>query len=607
MKSRKKLKLTKGTIFLIFIFFWNTSFCFCQNIKLKVNGNINIHQNQTLRLKPIPQSTTPPSYPSQGDLYFDGNSLFYYDGSEWQAIAQEGDVFFNSNDNTLYYYDGEEWKVIKGGGKKTVATRIVAAYNSLDTTCEGGVYFNSRADYTCDGVDDQEEIQKALDDLGNSGGVVYLLEGTYNLSSPIIFDDGTSDGIKDSAKSLIGTGAGTLLNVTAGSVAIRMDSVSKVFISKLRISGGSDEIILDNTKYSTITSVWLEGAIMLYNNSSHNIFFHNFFIGKAQIGDATPNAASYNIICGNHFYGTTEDTSGAIFLYDWENSLVVGNTITNKKANGVRLYNSSHNLILANQISSIYGTTGTIGGAILLESGSKYNTLSSNIISNCTAGHPGIHISDSDFNTITSNGIVEVANDGIKIENNSNNINIIGNLIHDVGLGHDGIALSSGENLISSNRISSTTSFGPNTSRYGIYVNSSDNYLVGNFVHERFSAKIKDSGNNTKYTQREKITIERKEVNLNNGGTLEVSASPRGYVALKANAAITLDATKAISDGKAQGDILILEGTSDTNTITILNGANVKLGSIKRVLGKEDTLTLIWNGDDWVEMDYADN
>ncbi|OQX86805.1 MAG: hypothetical protein B6D55_05125, partial [Candidatus Omnitrophica bacterium 4484_70.2] len=362
MNGKKKLNLKKGIIF--FILFGDIFFCFCQNTKFKVNGDINIYQNQTLRLNPVPQSINPPSNPSQGDFYFDGNSLFYYNGTEWKTVAHEGEVFFNNEDNALYYYDGNKWKSIKGGGgKKTVATRIVAAYNSLDTTCEGGVYFNSRADYTCDGVDDQEEIQKALDDLGNSGGVVYLLEGTYNLSSPIIFDDGTSDGIKDSAKSLIGTGAGTLLNVTAGSVAIRMDSVSKVFISKLRISGGSDEIILDNTKYSTITSVWLEGAIMLYNNSSHNIFFHNFFIGKAQIGDATPNAASYNIICGNHFHGTTEDTSGAIFLYEWENSLVVGNTITNKKANGVRLYNSSHNLILANQISSIYGTTGTIGGA----------------------------------------------------------------------------------------------------------------------------------------------------------------------------------------------------------------------------------------------------
>jgi len=606
MKSKKKLNLRKGIILFIFIFWGGTFFCFCQNTKLKVNGNINIHQNQTLRFKPVPQSTTPPSNPSQGDLYFDGSSLFYYDGSEWQTIAQEGNVFFNSNDNALYYYDGEKWKVIKGGGgQKTVATRIVAAYNSLDTTCNGGVCSNPRADYTCDGTDDQEEIQKAIDDLGSSGGVVYLLEGTYKISSPIVFDDGSSDGIDDSNKSLIGTGAGTELK-TSGD-AIKLDSVSRVLISKVRISGGKC-IRLYNTHYSTITSIWFDGSIMLYNNSSYNIFSHNFFVGEAHIGDMGSNLASHNIICGNHFYGTTDETFGAIFLCGWENTLIIGNTITNKRAWGIWIFQSSHNLVLANQLSSIYGSGNAVKGIILLNNYSDYNVVSSNIISNSTAYSPGIRVfTDSNFNIVTSNLITEIANDGIGIEYNNNN-SIVGNLIHNVGTGYDGIVISSKKNLISSNRISTTKN-----SRYGIYVNSteyitsSDNYLVGNFVDGTFQEKIKDSGNNTKYTQKEKITIERKEVNLNNGDTLEVATSPRGYVALKANQAITLDATKAISDGKAQGDILILEGTSDTNTITILNGANVKLGSISRVLGEEDTLTLIWNGNDWMEMDYANN
>jgi len=605
MKSKKKLNLTKWVIFFIFIFLWNTFFCFCQNInKLKVNGNINIHQNQALRFKPVSQSTTPPSNPSQGDLYFDGSSLLYYDGSEWQTIAQEGDIFFNRRDNTLYYYDGEKWRAVKGGGQKTVATRIVAAYDSLDTTCNGGICSNPRADYTCDGTDDQEEIQKAIDDLGSNGGVVYLLEGTYNLSSPIVFDDGSSDGIDDSNKSLIGTGAGTLLK-TSGD-AIKLDSVSRVLISKLRISGGHC-IRLYNTHYSTITSIWSDGYIMLYNNSSYNIFSHNFFAGEAHIGDFSLNAASYNnIICGNHFYYTRSSNNafGAIFLYDWENTLIIGNISID---GGIWLFESSHNLILANQISTKYRCgPGGVRGIILLNGGSAYNIISSNLISNCTADGPGVSLYDSSFNLITSNLITEVADHGISIEtlgwDNSNNNSIVGNLIHNVGAGYDGIVVSSEQNLISSNRINST-----NSSRYGIYITSSDNYLVGNFVDGNFQKKIKDSGNNTKYTQKEKITIERKEVNLNNGDTLEVATSPRGYVALKATTAITLDATKAISDGKAQGDLLILEGTSDTNTITILNGANVKLGSIKRVLGKEDTLTLIWNGNDWVEMDYANN
>jgi hypothetical protein len=42
-----------------------------------------------------------------------------------------------------------------------------------------------RADYICDGIDDQEEIQRALDALPLSGGLVFLTEGNYYLSAPI--------------------------------------------------------------------------------------------------------------------------------------------------------------------------------------------------------------------------------------------------------------------------------------------------------------------------------------------------------------------------------------------------------------------------------------
>ena len=42
-----------------------------------------------------------------------------------------------------------------------------------------------RADYTCDGKNDQAEIQKAIDALPASGGVVELLEGTFNFGNEV--------------------------------------------------------------------------------------------------------------------------------------------------------------------------------------------------------------------------------------------------------------------------------------------------------------------------------------------------------------------------------------------------------------------------------------
>lgn len=42
-----------------------------------------------------------------------------------------------------------------------------------------------RADFVCDGIDDQVEIQKAIDSLPSTGGMVELLEGVFNFSDDV--------------------------------------------------------------------------------------------------------------------------------------------------------------------------------------------------------------------------------------------------------------------------------------------------------------------------------------------------------------------------------------------------------------------------------------
>ncbi len=79
-----------------------------------------------------------------------------------------------------------------------------------------------------------------------------------------------------------------------------------------------------------------------------------------------------------------------------------------------------------------------------------------------------------------------------------------------------------------------------------------------------------------------------------------------GYHVLTGTASRTSDVTTAITSGAFAGQILILQGTSDTNTIIIKNGANTKLtGDI--TLGAEDTLTLVWDGTKWVEITSSNN
>lgn len=74
--------------------------------------------------------------------------------------------------------------------------------------------------------------------------------------------------------------------------------------------------------------------------------------------------------------------------------------------------------------------------------------------------------------------------------------------------------------------------------------------------------------------------------------------------------AVTLSAAPSVSDGSADGQYCIIQGTHDTNTVTINDNTNVQLaGGAAVALGKGDTLTLIWDsGDsDWYETSRSDN
>jgi len=62
---------------------------------------------------------------------------------------------------------------------KTAATFIIAASDSKDKT---------RADYVCDGIDDHVQINQAINDLPSVGGKIFLLEGTYNITSSIVLN-----------------------------------------------------------------------------------------------------------------------------------------------------------------------------------------------------------------------------------------------------------------------------------------------------------------------------------------------------------------------------------------------------------------------------------
>jgi len=82
--------------------------------------------------------------------------------------------------------------------------------------------------------------------------------------------------------------------------------------------------------------------------------------------------------------------------------------------------------------------------------------------------------------------------------------------------------------------------------------------------------------------------------------------------------AVTLDTAPIIEDGVSDGQIVILQGTSDTNTVTITDSCsaiapincNIELaGSVSFTFGKGDTMKLVWDAGDstWYEVSRSDN
>lgn len=93
-------------------------------------------------------------------------------------------------------------------------------------------------------------------------------------------------------------------------------------------------------------------------------------------------------------------------------------------------------------------------------------------------------------------------------------------------------------------------------------------------------------------------------VSPSDGGTLNPS---RGFLRLNPANVILLSTSTAINNGSVVGSILVLQGISQFNTVSINDNANVQLGAATRIIGQNDTLTLIWDGTDWIEIAYVNN
>lgn len=78
------------------------------------------------------------------------------------------------------------------------------------------------------------------------------------------------------------------------------------------------------------------------------------------------------------------------------------------------------------------------------------------------------------------------------------------------------------------------------------------------------------------------------------------------YIQVSGTASRTSSTTKAISNGNWIGQTIFIEGTDDTNTVIFKDNANTALAG-DATLGKNDTLTIMWNGTIWIELARSNN
>lgn len=78
------------------------------------------------------------------------------------------------------------------------------------------------------------------------------------------------------------------------------------------------------------------------------------------------------------------------------------------------------------------------------------------------------------------------------------------------------------------------------------------------------------------------------------------------YQPIESGAAVTTSTTCAIISGTVNGQILILVNENASDAIIVKDGANTNLaGDI--TLGNDDSLTMIWDGLDWVAISTSNN
>ena len=219
-----------------------------------------------------------------------------------------------------------------------------------------------------DGTGDFTDIQSAIDALPSGGGVVYIKEGTYTITSTITRE---IDNVY-----LVGAGFATIITTGSNINLIKVFG-DKWTIQNLRIDGNSQ---------ATNKGIFCEFV--------DNIMINNCFIANCGgAGIYFEGSNEYCIISNNNL---SYNVGHQIVLDLAQHSIVVGNILADGSADGILLQNAvNHNTITGNIIVSNGGT------GINILSGCTNNI----VLGNIASGNSTAQITDLGTGTVVANNV----------------------------------------------------------------------------------------------------------------------------------------------------------------------------------------------------------
>lgn len=426
----------------------------------------------------------------------------------------------------------------------TGATLVVAASDSLH---------KERADYVCDGVDDQVEIQVAIDTLPAGGGKIVLMEGIYDISEALsaksnLVIEGNGMGVTN----IICSNKNTVFFSTPGAaienIVLRGFSINGQ--GDVGVQGGGSSIAFYNIVNFLIEDIYIEKGgwhnFYISQGSKNGVINRclstqswddNFAIGGSDTSverisitnciswdtftswsDHVDGQSHYEVddgahdisIIGCYAYDTIDHKKPAVHIHSHagcargarisviglisqNTSGIVINSVDYPLITNCQIYNANTGIIVRNTTENalIKGNTicGSVSYGVYIYGNNNFVTIDGNMLQQSDTGS-GIYVKDAQTQTSVKNNTIVGGYRGIKI--NSDNVYIGNNVIYNqVGVIYPGI-FSSGAGLnFVGNRIGNNQGVAN-----VIHISGNDISIKGNHITVTGSIPLGCAGNN---------------------------------------------------------------------------------------------------------------